>query len=77
MRNMTELKAEVMNLGEVFRTTDRHRRIAGRFLNLTVPGSSNTAVAGLDAPTSYAGHTMRTRFATSAVWVGISVLHIV
>lgn len=74
---MTELTAEVMNPGEVFRTTDRHRRIAGRFLDLTIPGSSSTAVAGLDVPASYAGNAMRTRFATVAVWAGISELRIV
>lgn len=64
--------------GAVFRGVDRHGRLGGRLSGQAVAliVQRRARAAGLDAPGSYAGHSMRAGFATSAAQAGMGELRI-
>ena len=64
--------------GAVFRAVDRHgnlgTRLSGQAVALIV--QRRARAAGLDAPASYAGHSLRAGFATSAAQAGMGEIKI-
>lgn len=66
--------------GAVFRGVDRHGRLGGRLsgqaVAVIVQRRATAAAAGLEAPASYAGHSLRGGFATSAAQAGLGEIRI-
>lgn len=64
--------------GAVFRAVDRHGRLGARLSGQAVAliVQRRAAAAGLDAPASYAGHSLRAGFATSAAQAGLGEIRI-
>ena len=64
--------------GAAFRGVDRHGRVGGRLSGNTVAliVQRRATAAGLEDPTSYAGHSMRAGFATSAACAEMGELRI-
>ena len=61
----------------MFRGVDRHGRIGGRLSGQAVALIvQRRAAAGLDAPGSFAGHSLRAGFATSTAQAGMGELRI-
>lgn len=72
------LAAAAITEGAVFRAVDRHGRIGGRLSGQAVAliVQRRARAAGLDAPASYAGHSLRAGFATSAARAGMGEIKI-
>ncbi|KQT90362.1 hypothetical protein ASG59_00730 [Methylobacterium sp. Leaf466] len=72
------LAAAGISEGAVFRGVDRHGRLGGRLSGQAVAliVQRRASTAGLDAPASYAGHSLRAGFATSAAQAGMGEIKI-
>lgn len=72
------LAAAGIREGAVFRAVDRHGRLGGRLSGQAVALliQRRARAAGLDAPASYAGHSLRAGFATSAAQAGLGEIRI-
>lgn len=72
------LAAAGITEGAVFRAVDRHGRLGGRLSGQAVAliVQRRARAAGLAAPGSYAGHSLRAGFATSAAQAGMGEIRI-